>query len=207
MKFARLGIALVLAVATTFGLLFLMHSLINTDLEADDDTETRRVADIVMPKTEIETRFETPKPDKPEEPEQPPPDIPEPDFEMAQVNPDGLNMAPPSLDGNVNVGFSGLGGDGEYLPIVKVAPQYPRRAAQRGLEGFVTVEFTVTTSGGTRDVRVIEAITKDGEPTTIFNSAAVRAAEKFKYRPRVVDGSPVEVQGVRNRFVFEMAQQ
>lgn len=206
MKFARLGIALVLAVATTFGLLFLMHSLINNDLEADDETETRRVAEIVMPDTEIETRYETPKPDKPEEPDQPPPDIPEPDFDMAQINPEGLNMAPPSVGGDINVGFSGLGGDGEYLPIVKVAPQYPRRAAQRGLEGFVTVEFTVTTNGSTRDVRVIEAITKDGEPTTIFNSAAVRAAEKFKYRPRVIDGSPVEVEGVRNRFVFEMAQ-
>lgn len=206
MKFARVGIALVLAVATTFGLLFLMHSLINNDLKADDDPEAQRIADIVMPKTDIEVRYDTPKPDKPEEPETPPPDIPEPDFEMAQVNPEGLNMAPPSLSGDVNVGFSGLGGDGEYLPIVKVAPQYPRRAAQRGLEGFVTVEFTVTTSGATRDVVVIEAITKDGEPTTMFNSAAIRAAEKFKYRPRVIDGSPVEVQGVRNRFVFEMQQ-
>ena len=35
-------------------------------------------------------------------------------------------------------------GDGEYLPIVKVAPVYPRRALQRGIEGFVIVEFTVT---------------------------------------------------------------
>lgn len=207
MKFARVGIALVLAVATTFGLLFLMHTLINNDLEADEEPEAARIADIVMPETNMETRYDTPKPDKPEEPETPPPDIPEPDFEMAQINPDGLNMAPPSLSGDVNVGFSGFGGDGEYLPIVKVAPQYPRRAAQRGLEGFVTVEFTVTTSGATRDVVVIEAITKDGEPTTMFNSAAVRAAERFKYRPRVVDGSPVEVVGVRNRFVFEMAQQ
>lgn len=207
MKFARLGIALVLAAATTFGLLFVMHLLINNDLEASDDTEARRVADIVMPKTEIETRFDTPKPDKPDDPEPPPPDIPEPDFEMAQINPEGLNMARPSIDSNINVGFSGLGGDGEYLPIVKVAPQYPRRASQRGLEGFVTVEFTVTTNGSTRDVQVIEAITKDGDPTTIFNSAAVRAAEKFKYRPRVIDGTPVEVEGVRNRFIFEMAQQ
>jgi protein TonB len=32
----------------------------------------------------------------------------------------------------------------------------------------------------------------------------LRAALKFKYRPRVVDGRPVEVSGVRNQFVFEL---
>ncbi|HEY7884380.1 MAG TPA: energy transducer TonB [Cellvibrionaceae bacterium] len=206
MKLTRLAIAVVLAVVTTFGLLFLMHSLINSDLEANEDEVQVRVADIRMPKTDIDTRYDTEKPDRPEDPEQPPPDIPEPDFEMAQINPDGLNMAPPSLDGNINIGFSGLGGDGEFLPIVRAQPVYPRRAAQRGLEGAVTLEFTVTTSGTTRDVVVIEGVTSDGEPTTMFNSAAIRAVERYKYRPRVVDGTPVEVPGVQIRLIFEMGQ-
>ena len=207
MKLARVGIAVVLAVATTFGLLFLMHTLINSDLQAEDQQEVVKIPDINMPKTEIETRYDTDKPDKPEEPDTPPPDIPEPDFQAPDVNPQGMNMAPPVGSSDINVNISGIGGDGEYLPIVKVAPQYPRRAAQRGLEGFVTVEFTVTVTGATRDVVVLEGIEKDGTPTTMFNSAAVKAAEKFKYKPRVYDGVAVEVPGVRNRFVFEMAAQ
>ncbi|MDO3381007.1 energy transducer TonB [Gilvimarinus algae] len=206
MKLARVLIAVVLAVATTFGLLLLMQTLINSDLEADQQEEIVRIDDIHMPEMEIETRYETAKPDKPETPDVPPPDIPEPDFEAPDVNPEGLNMQAPSLGSDIQISTSGIGGDGEYLPIVKVAPQYPRRAAQRGIEGFVTVEFTVTINGSTKDVEVIEAITKDGDPTTMFNSAAIRAAEKFKYKPRVVDGTPIEVPGVRNRFVFELAQ-
>ncbi len=206
MKLARVLIAVVLAVVITFGLLYLMQHLINSDLEADDKPETTRIEDIHMPEMEIETRYETAKPDKPETPQEPPPDIPEPDFDAPDVNPEGLNMDTPTMGNDIQISTSGLGGDGEYLPIVKVAPQYPRRAAQRGVEGFVTVEFTVTTTGATRDVVVIEAITKDGDETSMFNRAAIRAAEKFKYKPRVVDGTPIEVPGVRNRFVFELAQ-
>ncbi|WP_041524225.1 energy transducer TonB [Gilvimarinus agarilyticus] len=206
MKLVRVIIAAALAVVVTLGLLFLMHSLINSDLQADEQEEQVRIEDIRMPDTEIETRYETAKPDKPETPETPPPDIPEPDFESPDINPEGLNMDAPSLSSDINVSAGGIGGDGEYLPIVKVAPQYPRRAAQRGIEGFVTVEFTVTINGSTKDVVVIEGIDKDGDPTSIFDRAAVKAAEKFKYKPRVVDGTPIEVPGVRNRFVFELAQ-
>ena len=89
--------------------------------------------------------------------------------------------------------------DGDYLPIVKVAPIYPKRALARKLEGYVVVEFTVTTRGTTKDIKVVEA-----RPTVIFNQAAIQAAEKFKYKPRVVDGKPVEVHGVRNKIAFKL---
>lgn len=206
MNFGRVIISIALAVGTTFGLLFLMQALINTDLEAEEKKPTIRIDDIQMPDTTIETRYETAKPDKPEAPETPPPDIPEPDFKAPDINPQGLNMEAPNIGTDINISTSGLGGDGEYLPIVKVAPQYPRRAAQRGIEGYVTVEYTVTTTGSTRDIVVIEAIDKDGNETSIFNRAAIRAAEKFKYKPRVIDGVAVEVPGVRNRFTFELAK-
>ena len=44
----------------------------------------------------------------------------------------------------------------------------------------------------------------DCQPPGVFEEASLRAALKFKYRPRVVDGLPVEVSGVRNQFVFEL---
>ena len=89
--------------------------------------------------------------------------------------------------------------DGNYLPIVKVAPVYPKRALARKLEGYVVVEFTVTTRGTTKDIKVVEA-----KPIAIFNQAAIQAAEKFKYKPRVVDGEPIEVRGVRNLIKFAL---
>ena len=90
-------------------------------------------------------------------------------------------------------------GDGEYLPIVKVAPVYPRRALQRGIEGYVIVEFTVTKQGSVRDPVVVEA-----QPQGIFERAALDAALKFKYKPRVINGEATEVSGIQNRISFEI---
>lgn len=206
MNVARVGIAGGLGVVTTFLLLFLMHSLINKDLGEAPEVKETRIADIQMPKTEIETRYEEVKPERPEEPQTPPPEIPEPEFDAPDANLDGLNMEAPTFESNIAMNIGGFSGDGEYLPIVKVAPEYPSNAASRGIEGFCTVEFTVTVNGSTKDVVAIDCTTKDGKPTTVFNRASIRAAERFKYRPKVVDGVPIEVPGVRNRFVYELAK-
>ena len=92
-------------------------------------------------------------------------------------------------------------GDGEYLPIVKVAPIYPRRAQSRGITGYCIVEYTVTTSGAIRDPKAV-----DCDPPGVFDSASVKASLKFKYKPRVVDGVPIEVGGVQNKFTYELEQ-
>ena len=202
MNVARLGLAGLLAAATTFGLLFLMHALIEANNKPPEDVEERKVADIHMPERQIETQYDTEKPEKPEDPEEPPPDMPEPEFDQPDVNPDALNMAAPRINPNLNVkGVGGFGSDGEYLPIVKVQPQYPRRALSRGIEGYVIVEFTVTTNGSVKDPVVVEAV-----PPNVFNRAAMKAALKFKYKPRVIDGEPVEVPGVRNKITFAIAK-
>ena len=73
---------------------------------------------------------------------------------------------------------------------------YPIRAARRNLEGFVVVEFTVTKAGNVKDVVVLEST----DP--LFERPAIVAAYKFKYKPRVVGGEPVEVSGVTNRITF-----
>jgi protein TonB len=100
-----------------------------------------------------------------------------------------------SLDGGLALGS----GDGEYLPIVKVTPVYPRRALQRGIQGYVIVEFTVSKIGAVIDAFVVEA-----NPEDIFDQAAIDAAKKFKYKPRVVNGEPAAVSGVQNRITFKI---
>lgn len=202
MNVARLISAAVLAAATTFGLLLLMHFLIAADFKAPAEGEERKIADILMPERQIETNFDVEKPEKPEDPETPPPPMPEPDFQQPDVSPNALNMAAPKVAPALDVkGVGNFASDGEYLPIVKVQPQYPSRALSRGIEGYVIVEFTVTTNGSVRDPVVVEA-----EPANIFDNAAIKAALKFKYKPRVIDGEPVEVPGVRNKITFAIAK-
>ncbi|MEW5248347.1 energy transducer TonB [Microbulbifer sp. 2201CG32-9] len=200
----RLTGAGALALATTFGLIFTMHQLIEANMKAPEDVEQIKIADVVMPEQEIETQYDTSKPDKPDEPEEPPPEAPEPEFDDPNLD-NSINIAAPRTSVDLRVGgIGGFASEGDYLPIVKVAPQYPRRALQRGIEGYAIVEYTVTKNGSVRDPRVVEAYTLDGNPTTIFNSAAVKSALRYKYKPRVVDGEPIEVPGVKTKISFTL---
>jgi protein TonB len=197
---ARYAISIGVGAAVTFGLLFIMQLLIATGRGALTESNTFRVTDFVrVERNEIVERKQD-KPEKPPEPEVPP-EMPTPNRADAFDNSMAVSMSTPSMNANLNVGGVGFGvSDGEYLPIVKVAPVYPSRALSRGLEGYVIVEFTVTRQGTTRDAVVVEST------STLFERAAVEAALKFKYKPRVIDGEPVEVPGVRNKITFEIAE-
>ena len=99
-------------------------------------------------------------------------------------------------------GFSLGVGEGDYLPIVKVAPIYPQRALSRSIEGYCVVQYVVTKTGQIRDPFVVE----DQCTSSLFHRASVQAAMKFKYKPRVLDGVAVEVPGVQNKFTFEITE-
>lgn len=200
MSFARLLTAGGMALAVTFGLLLLMHVLIQTNIKGPGEVIEFKVPDIVMPEREIETEYDTAKPEKPDDVEQPPPDLPEPEFDTPDVNNDGISMRP-AFDGKPQItGPTGFG-DGEMIPLTVIQPEYPRRAAQRGTEGYCTIEFTVAANGTTKDAFVADC------PDTIFERSALKAAEKIKYKPRVVDGQPVDVPGVQYKFLFQMAKE
>ena len=189
-----------LGVAVTFGLLFIMQLLIATGEGAVTNTENFRLGDFVRVERNeiIETKKE--KPEKPPEPEMPP-EMPSPDQLDIFDNSMTVSVSAPQISTSVSMGGFGFGiSDGEYLPIVKVAPVYPARALSRGLNGYVIVEFTVTTNGSVRDVFVVES------SSTLFERAASEAALKFKYKPRVIDGEAVEVPGIRNKITFEIAE-
>ena len=91
--------------------------------------------------------------------------------------------------------------DREVLPIVRVEPVYPDRAQQRGIEGFVVLEFTVLETGevDSSSIQVILA-----EPSSIFNRAATRAVRKWKYRPKVENGKPVPQYGIQTQLTFQL---
>ena len=199
MKSTKLLVSGLLGIFITAGLFYLMYTLVLTDDVKLDDNGNTKIADIVMPAPEIDVRVTELKPEQPDEPEEPPPPMDTPDVEVVDVDM-AINMAAPA-GADVKIGLGGgLGAsDGEYLPIVKVAPIYPRRATSRGIEGYCIVEYTVTKNGSIRDPQAI-----DCQPSGVFESASVKASLKFKYKPRVVDGEPIEVAGVQNKFTYTL---
>ena len=195
----RVIIAALVAVPVAVGLFFVMQSLIDREYE-QEEVKSRKIADIVVPNKEIEVNVKEVKPEKVEDPEEPPPDMQPLEFDM-DMDVDVVNLAP-TAKVDVSINSSGMSsGDGEYLPIVKVAPIYPRRAQTRGITGYCIVEYVVTKTGSIRD-----PIPVDCQPQGGFERASLKAAEKFKYKPRVVDGEPIEVAGVQNKFTYELEQ-
>lgn len=86
----------------------------------------------------------------------------------------------------------------QYLPISKEAPDYPQRALDKGIEGDCTVEYSVTPQGKVEAPKVV------GNCHPAFIRPSLVAAATFRYKPRVVDGQPVSVSGVRNTFHYRI---
>jgi len=199
---SRLIIAILVSAAITLGLFFLMQSLIKSGGSALTDPPKGSVMDFVRVKKEETVEKKDRKPKKPPQPEEPPPQMETPQMDSPSPDAEASGMdfaADVATDVSLDGGLGLESGDGEYLPIVKVAPVYPRRALQRGIEGFVIVEFTVNTIGSVKEPFVVEA-----QPEGIFDQAALDAAKKFKYKPRVVNGEATEVSGVQNRITFKI---
>lgn len=189
--------AALLAVAIVFGLLLLMQFLISADLDEPEEDSGPQIADIWQEANEIEDQVKERKIEEIDEPEEPPPDIPQQDIEI-EANVDALDMSTASVSASVDISLGGGFSDGDIIPLVAIQPQYPRRAAERGLEGYVVVSFTITAQGTTRDIKVEEST------SSLFERSAMRAAERLKYKPRIVDGVAVEVDHFY-KFTFEMA--
>lgn len=193
----RYGLAVVLAAVITGGLLFTMQALIASGQSALTDDREVHFLDFVRTQRQEMVERKQQKPEKPPPPKEPPPDMPQPQQDAVDPNVQTIGVAPVSVSADMSIGGFGLAiSDGDYLPIVKVAPAYPRRALQLGLEGHVIVEFTVTKTGSVRDPFIVEST------SSLFENAALKAVLRFKYKPRIVDGEPIDVAGVRNQITF-----
>lgn len=197
----RLGGAFILALAATIAVFWVMQSLIHSGGSVLKPEDYGRIQSFVMNKQDDDVQTKDRQPKKPPvAPKEPPkPDMVKPELMSSSSSDLSVGALDFATDLALDAGLAGAGGDGEMMPIVKVAPTYPRRAAQRGIEGYVVVEFTVSSLGTVIDPVVIEA-----EPPGMFDSAAIDAVKKFKYRPQMSDGKAVDVPGVRNIIRFEL---
>ena len=132
---ARLGVSLTTGVVVTFALLWLMQFLIATGRDALSDKVDFKLTDFIRVKQEELIEQKDRKPPKPPEVEQKPPDRPPPQMDNLDPNAPSVNMGAVNIGMDFDIGGTDFAVDGEYLPIVRVEPQYPRRAQSRGLEG------------------------------------------------------------------------
>jgi len=201
-QFIRLGIGVVLGLVVTAVLFWTMSYLIENADRSLDESGMSNIVDFVRLKRDESIQRRQIKPEKPPPPEAPPPQPPTPQLDNLNPNAEkiAISAVPVETDIEMSGGFSLGVGEGDYLPIVKVAPIYPQRALSRGIQGYCVVSYTVTRQGTIRDPFVVE----DQCTSSLFHSASIQASLKFKYKPRVIDGQAVEVPGVQNKFTYEI---
>ena len=197
----RYAAAGLIAFAVTSGLFYLMQALI-TKAAGELQEATGSIVEFVRLKKDSEPELkkrQLPKKQKPEEP--PPP----PDLSLTRTTSldDGLQDLALGIGLDLDIlGGPNLGAavsDSDPVPVVRVNPQYPPRAAERGTEGWVELRFTISASGTVQDAEVMKS-----HPGHVFDRAALRAVRRWKYNPKIKDGNPVVRHGITVRLEFSL---
>lgn len=131
-----------------------------------------------------------------DQPPPPPPTVTDPSF-RPQMN---VQIgALPDLSGvDVDIG-TGFNPDRDAQPLVRIPPQYPQRCmARAAARESVLVEFDVTPEGTVVNTSVIES------SNSCFNRAAMRAVERWRYNPKMVDNVAEPRFGVRHVIEFAL---
>jgi protein TonB len=180
-------------------LLWVMQALVGVEGKLGEES-TGFSVDFVRLRRDTEPEVQKRKPPKKAKPEQPPP----PPIISAQTSPlkqgDGMEGIAPEiakLDTSSLVG--GGGSDRDIVPLVRIEPDYPVNARERGIEGWVVVKFTVTKIGSVEDAAVVSA-----HPGRIFDRSALRAVQKWRYNPKIENGKAIARPGVQVRLDFYM---
>ena len=151
-----------------------------TPLRHDTETESKR------------EKVVQPKPEKM-------PEIPQIQSQSSGIDSGGVSSVSVSFDtSNLGHGIS-VGSDRDVIPLVRINPEYPNRARERGIEGWVQVQFTITPAGTVSDQKVVDA-----DPKGLFERAALDAIGRWKYNPKVVDGRAMERRGVMVVLTFKL---
>ncbi len=208
---AKYSLSLVAAVVLGLVVFMAMRALIATDglfQEPDKSHTFLNFVRVDAAKDDVNTKDRR-IPDPPPPPETPP-DVPDMSAQIMNMN-TNLNMDMPKIGNQLNKGegpFLGSlsAGDGmsgfdtDVIPVVRVPPAYPQRAKQAHLEGSVTMAVTIRPDGTVADVQVIES-----NPARLFDQAAIQAMQRWKFRPKIVNGKP-QAQRARQTIEFTLSK-
>lgn len=88
-------------------------------------------------------------------------------------------------------------GDG-WAPVKAIAPTYPTRARERGIEGYVIMSYTITLQGKVSDIAVADT------NSNAFTRVARNALSDMKFPPCIQNGLATQQQDVRIRYEFAL---
>lgn len=203
-NFIRLAIGIPVAAVITVALFFIMTRLILVDevIQEDAGDELRITINDEVQEVEARRRDTTIEDVQQVDPPPPPPQIErqraeQPSEGLATVMGEIPAFEAPQLNGD-SVNFSVS--DRDAQPLVRIEPQYPMRAAERGVEGSCWVRFDVTPDGTPTNIVSYRC------DSSLFERASIRAVERWRYNPKVENGVPVARRGVETRFDFQLAE-
>ena len=87
--------------------------------------------------------------------------------------------------------------EGESLPMFIMQPLYPVFENGRKPQGWVLLQFDVSTSGKVENAKVIES-----RPGKLFNKVSLDAVKNWRFKPKVKDGKRVKQTNTRARLLF-----
>ncbi|MEO1040465.1 MAG: energy transducer TonB [Pseudomonadota bacterium] len=200
----RLIIGVPIAAVVTFLLFMLMQRLILVDEVVIEEAGDEIRISISEEVEEVSVRERDLTPDDVEQvdPPPPPPQIErqaaeQPTESMSSIVGDLPAFETPDLNsGNISFSVS----DRDAQPLVRIEPQYPMRAAERGVQGTCDVSFDVTPDGTPTNIQIITC------DSSLFERASIRAVERWRYNPKIVDGTAVARRGVRTQFDFRLEE-
>ena len=193
--------ALLFGVLISFGLFFLMQSLIDSGEQHKNASAEGQIMDFIRIREDetlsIKDRQKPKKPTPPKEPPPPPKLIVEKQVKptMNRIKIEIPNIDLPSIAGGGPFLGNWAGNplaEGDVLPIVRIDPQWPREALIEGIEGYVVVEVTIGADGSVKDVHVLQS-----EPKRMFDRNVIRAVLKWKFKPRIINGVAVERKAIQ----------
>lgn len=199
----RLFIGVPVAIAITFGLFTLMRILISTDANFEEEEAANYTFDINPQVEELNARSRDTSIDDVDQVDPPPPP-PQIERQAADLPQESLSTivgsipefnAPELNSGNVSFNVS----DRDAQPLVRIPPQYPVRALERGLEGYCDMQFNVSPDGTPIDIEATYCT------NSTFARASIRSVERWRYSQRIIDGVPQTRVGVVTRIEFELA--
>lgn len=196
----RLPVAIVVGCGIGLALLWVMQALIGVEGELGKKSSPFSI-DFVRLRRDTAPEPEKRQPPRKTKPEAPPPP---PQMSMKKARLDNAEtvaaIAPEISSHETSSSLIGGGGaDRDVVPLVRIEPDYPAAAAQRGIEGWVVVKFTVTKIGSVADAAVVKSY-----PSGIFDRAALAAVRRWKYNPKIENGQAVARPGVLQRIDFDM---
>jgi TonB family protein len=84
----------------------------------------------------------------------------------------------------------------DIVPLVRQNPDYRVTALQRGVSGWVRLEFDITDNGAVENVRVVTSTNE------VFDETSIAAVQRWRYVPKLENGLPVGRNGEQTVLKF-----